>query len=147
MPMVEYGVVRSPEEKQKAYGLRLEVFVREQKVPEDMELDEFDAEAIHAIAKDGETVVGTGRLVVEEDRGRIGRMAVQKERRKEGIGKGLMEVLESKAIESGLTEVYLHAQVHAEDFYAKMGYAERGEEFDEAGIAHIEMYKNLKLVG
>ena len=124
-----------------AYDLRRIVFVIEQKVPEDMERDEFDAEAIHAIARDGEVVVGTGRLVVEGRRGRIGRMAVQKERRGEGIGNGLMEFLESRARELGLTEIYLHAQVYAKEFYAKKGYAERGEEFDEAGIAHIEMFK------
>ncbi len=141
--MIEYGIVKDRKERESAYHLRHVVFVVEQKVPEDMELDEFDAEAIHAIARDGEAVVGTGRLVVEGRRGRIGRMAVLKERRGEGIGNGLTEVLEGRARELGLTEIYLHAQVHAKDFYVKKGYAERGEEFDEAGIAHIEMYKVL----
>lgn len=147
MSMIEYGIVIDRQEREAVYSLRSIVFVAEQKVPADMELDEYDEEAIHAVAKDGEAVVGTGRLVIEGNRGRIGRMAVQKERRKEGIGKGLMEVLESKAIELGLTEIYLHAQVHAKDFYVKRGYLPREKEFDEAGIAHIEMYKNLKLVG
>ena len=88
-------------------------------------------------------IVGTGRLVIEGNRGRIGRMAVKKELRGRGVGKGLMDMLESEAKKRRMEEIYLHAQVYVKDFYAKRGYIPRGEEFDEAGIAHIEMYKVL----
>lgn len=141
--MVEYGVLKNEEERVEAYQLRYDVFVDEQKVPADMELDEFDPEAVHAVAIENGRVIGTGRLVVEGNVGRIGRMAVEKEKRGQGIGNGLMEVLEQKAVDLGLSEIYLHAQVYAKDFYAKRGYQPRGEEFDEAGIAHIEMFRKL----
>lgn len=140
---MRYEIANDRVGRERAYFLRTTVFVHEQKVPAEMELDEFDQEAVHALALDGDAIVGTGRLVIEGDRGRIGRVAVIKERRGEGIGYGVMALLEAKADELGLSEIYLHSQIHAKDFYSKQGYKPRGEEFDEAGIAHIEMFKKI----
>lgn len=140
---MEISIVTSEEQREKAYNLRYEVFVGEQDVPPDMELDEFDPDAFHVVAEADGEVVGTGRLVVEGDKARIGRMAVQKNYRKHGIGTALLTQLEEVAKENKLTEAYLHAQTHAQGFYHKLGYSPRGEIFDEAGIPHIEMYKTL----
>lgn len=145
--MVNYEVVESPDDKQRAYDLRWEVFVVEQGVPGDMELDEFDEGALHVVAKDAEgAVVGTGRLVIEpEDNcGRIGRLAVAKPQRHQDIGTGIMMLLEQAARDRHLSELYLHAQIYAQRFYEQLGYVPRGERFDEAGIEHIEMFKQLK---
>lgn len=141
--MVEYRVVSSLTEREAAYDLRKRVFVLEQDVPEEMELDEFDQDAIHAIATENNQVVGTGRLVLEENHGRIGRMAVEKEKRGLGIGKGIIETLEVEARKQNLHEIYLHAQTHAFKFYVRLGYHPRGEIFEEAGIEHVEMFKSI----
>lgn len=141
--MPEFQIASNPEEIGEAFKLRYEVFVEEQKVPVDMEIDEFDDSAIHVIVKEGDKTVGTGRLVVEDDRGRIGRLAVKKDQRGKHIGDGMMSVLEEEAKKRELREVYLHAQVQALPFYEKRGYKPRGDVFDEAGIDHQEMYKEI----
>lgn len=141
--LVEFAVAIDPQDMEDAYRLRHIVFVEEQGVPENMEKDEFDPDAIHVVAKNGGKVVGTGRMVIEAKNGRIGRMAVDKNLRRKGIGKRIMLKLEEEAQQRGLDEIYLHAQVHAHDFYEKLGYTPRGEVFDEAGIDHVEMYKEL----
>jgi predicted GNAT family N-acyltransferase len=75
--------------------------------------------------------------------GRIGRMAVHRALRGGGHGKAVLRALEAAAAARGEREIVLHAQRHAEAFYARLGYAPRGEPFDEAGIAHIEMRRKL----
>lgn len=129
-----------------AFELRHVVFVDEQKVPKELEVDEFDQQAIHLVAKENDKVVGTGRLVIENNKGRIGRLAVRAEFRGRGIGKAIMLRMEKEARLKGLSELYFHAQVHALGFYEKLGYISRGEKFAEAGIDHIEMFKNLLTV-
>lgn len=141
--MTEFGVAANEQDMNGAFALRKIVFVDEQKVPEEMEIDEFDKNAIHVVAKKNNKIIGTGRMIIEGDRGIIGRMAVEKEIRKQGIGKELMMLLEQEAKKRNLKEIYLHAQVHAKSFYEKLGYQPRGKIFDEAGIDHIEMYKTL----
>lgn len=141
--MIEYSVAIDPHDIKGAFGLRHVVFVGEQKVPEEMEQDEFDQDAVHVVAKDGNRIVGTGRMVIEGTRGRIGRMAVEKSLRGHGVGKSMMLKLEEEARGRKLDEIYLHAQVYARDFYGNLGYIPRGEVFDEAGINHIEMYKEI----
>ena len=128
-----------------AGALRRAVFVREQRIPEELEWDEFDATALHAVARNGlGRVVGTARLVAEGPKlGRIGRMAVQRVLRGGGIGADVLRALEGAARARCDTEVMLHAQRSAEAFYRRAGYAPHGEPFEEAGIAHIEMRKSL----
>jgi predicted GNAT family N-acyltransferase len=127
-----------------AYALRKLVFVQEQQVPEELELDEFDATALHGVAQMDGKVVGVLRLLVEDKKGHLGRLAVSKALRGQGIGQQLVILTEAKAKELKLSEIYFHAQTHAMRFYEKLGYQTRGEVFDEAGIEHIEMYKELK---
>ncbi len=119
--------------------LRYQVFVIEQKVPEEMEWDEFDEIAWHAIVTTDNQTVGTGRLILEDQIAKIGRMAVQSSRRNQGIGKSILMALIQAAKEKGAQECILYAQTHAIAFYPKSDFEPKGPIFDEAGIPHVEM--------
>ncbi|USX24316.1 GNAT family N-acetyltransferase [Oxalobacteraceae bacterium OTU3CINTB1] len=117
--------------------IRFEVFVEEQKVPAELEMDAMDAVCLHAVAYDAAgTPVGTGRLLPD---GHIGRMAVRKSGRGAGVGGALLQTLMAQARARGDRQVVLSAQSHAAPFYQRHGFAIEGDEFFEAGIAHINM--------
>jgi predicted GNAT family N-acyltransferase len=120
-----------------AEPLRFAVFVEEQKVPADIELDSFDSLSVHAVGFDvnGEAV-GTGRLLPD---GHIGRMAVAEPARGRGVGSALLKALMDEARRHGHTHAVLSAQTHATAFYRKHGYSVHGDEYDDAGIPHIDM--------
>lgn len=117
--------------------IRFRVFVEEQKVPAEIEIDEWDPPSLHALARrdDGEPL-GTGRLLPD---GHIGRMAVLPQARGLGVGSLLLQALMDRARERGDREVMLSAQTHAIPFYARFGFACEGDEYDDAGIPHIMM--------
>ena len=121
--------------------IRARVFIEEQGIPKELEWDEDDATAVHAVAygADGRPVA-TGRLL----RGgpgiaKIGRVAVLATARRNGVGRAIMRALMDAAKARGDHEVVLHAQRSAEDFYVGLGFTLRGEPFDEVGIPHVEM--------
>jgi predicted GNAT family N-acyltransferase len=139
-----------------AYALRHEVFVIGQDVPPELERDELDATAEHAVAVDGDRTVGTGRLVngrIGEDLrlvsgspgtiGTIGRMAVAASARGEGVGRALLDVLVDRAGSLRLPAVELHAQLHAKAFYERAGFEPFGGVYLEAGIEHVGMRREL----
>ncbi len=121
--------------------IRLAVFVDEQKVPLDMEWDEWDARSLHALARlpDG-AAVGTGRLLPD---GHIGRMAVLAPWRGQGVGAAMLAALMAEARARGLPRVVLHAQISALGFYEKAGFVPEGDPFEEAGIIHRVMSRVL----
>ena len=123
----------------RASAVRFEVFVHEQQVPIEEELDAMDAECLHALAFDaaGE-VVGTGRLLPD---GHLGRMAVLSASRGKGVGAAILLRLIEGARSKGFDEVVLSAQTHAKGFYAKYDFVEEGEEYLDANITHILMRK------
>ncbi|MFJ3054750.1 GNAT family N-acetyltransferase [Herbaspirillum sp. NPDC087042] len=124
-----------------AQPIRFEVFVDEQKVPAEIELDEMDALCIHAVAYDeAGQPLATGRLLPD---GHIGRMAVRRAGRGQGVGGAVLQALIQAARERGDREVVLNAQTHAAPFYARHGFVREGEEFMEAGIPHITMRASL----
>jgi predicted GNAT family N-acyltransferase len=124
-----------------AQALRIEVFVVEQGVPVELEWDEADEVSIHAVAFDDEDQpVATGRLLPD---GHIGRMAVRKSARGQGIGAEVLRALLAEAQRLGHRELVLHAQTHAAEFYLKHGFRIHGDEFMEAGIPHLEMSLSL----
>ena len=123
-----------------AAPIRFAVFVEEQGVPFEIELDEYDTVSIHALAFDGEKAVGTGRLLPD---GHIGRMAVLKRFRGKGIGGALLEALMKAAKARGDREVVLSAQVDALRFYGAHGFQPEGDEYMEAGIRHQAMKRTL----
>ena len=120
--------------------IRTDVFSKEQGVPLELEFDGLDSEAIHSIVLDGDTEIGTGRMLSD---GHIGRIAVKKQYRGKGIGKMIMQSLMDKAMEIRLPEVWLSSQYYAKDFYRKLGFIEMGGIYKEANIDHIKMKKKL----
>ena len=131
-----------------AQQVRTEVFVQEQRIPLEMEWDDADATAVHALAVNrlGQPVA-TGRLLQpaagQPGVAKIGRMAVSRVLRGSSLGRDILQMLMGAARQRGDHEVCLHAQRSAQGFYARLGFVPRGEPFDEAGIAHIEMFKRL----
>jgi predicted GNAT family N-acyltransferase len=136
-------LVETEAEMEGALGVRFRVFVGEQRVPMEEELDEIDATATHAIVLNDNEVVATGRVFYrdEDSAARIGRMAVDVEYRRQGIGGRLLQFLEDEATTQGVSTYILNAQVYVKDFYSAHGYTERGEEFLEADIVHVLMRK------
>jgi predicted GNAT family N-acyltransferase len=117
------------------------VFVAEQEVPLELEWDDWDERSDHALAFDAVgSPIGTARLLPD---GRIGRMAVMKEWRRRGVGAALLIALLERARSRSMPVSVLHAQTHAVGFYRRFGFSERGEEFLEAGIPHVEMTLEL----
>lgn len=117
--------------------LRRQVFIVEQSVPKEEEWDGKDEDSLHWLATlSGGEPIGTARLLPD---GQIGRMAVLQDHRKKGVGAALLERAVEKARTLGYASVYLHSQSHAKDFYRKAGFKEKGDEFFEAGIAHVYM--------
>jgi predicted GNAT family N-acyltransferase len=123
-----------------AAPIRFTVFVEEQGVPRDIELDEMDPRCIHAVAFADKKAVATGRLLPD---GHIGRMAVLKQWRGRGIGGQILNALLDEARARGHREAVLSAQVHATAFYRAHGFVEEGAEYLEAGIAHRDMRRRL----
>lgn len=125
-------------------ALRTRVFVVEQGVPPEIEQDALDATAVHALSRDeAGRVVATGRLVERDGRAVIGRMATDRRARGHGHGAAVLAELHRQASLRGFAEVELHAQVTARGFYAGCGYTAVGEEYAEAGIAHVTMVRRL----
>lgn len=124
-----------------ASSVRYDVFVVEQNVPPEVEMDDDDAVSVHAVAyaPDG-TPLGTGRLLPD---GHIGRMAVHKRARGQGVGGQLLDALIGQGHGDGHRMLVLHAQTHAKGFYEAHGFQVEGEEFMEAGIAHVVMTRVL----
>lgn len=118
------------------YGIRHLVFVVEQCVPEEIEMDEYDPVATHVLAYIGDRAVGTGRITRE---GRIGRMAVLADYRGHGIGRALLEALLDIGRRQGAPRLYLSAQTQAIPFYEKFGFVAEGPVYQDAGIDHRRM--------
>lgn len=123
------------------YWVRRKVFIEEQKVPEELEIDEYDKAADHVIVYINNNPVATGRFVAINGEDLFGRIAVLKEYRGRGLGKIVVDNLINKAEEKGIDEVHLHAQLTAKGFYESLGFEAYGEIFDDAGIDHIGMKK------
>jgi predicted GNAT family N-acyltransferase len=123
-----------------AFFIRKTVFIEEQRVPEELELDEEDAHAIHALAQLNTQPIGTARLVnLGGGQAQIGRMAVLEQFRGHGIGQQILKQLILYAREKGISSLVLHSQVSAIPFYEKMGFIAQGPIYDEAGIPHRNM--------
>ena len=123
-------------------SIRFKVFVEEQNVPKELEIDELDEKAIHVLCYQDDKPIATGRIVPTD--GHIGRIAVLKEYRGRYIGFMIMIFLIEKAKELNLPNVWLASQLYAKEFYVKLGFSEYGEIFYDAGIKHINMKKNIE---
>ena len=144
-PMVSVRVGEWAALSHQAQAIRTTVFVDEQRIPAEMEWDSADETALHAVAinRFGDAVA-TGRLLDHVPGvAKIGRMAVLSGVRGSGIGRDVLDALISAARVRGDREVLLHAQMSAAAFYRRAGFVARGPQFDEAGIAHVEMTRAL----
>ena len=121
-------------------AIRYEVFVDEQNVPEELEIDGFDGEAKHVLTFVDGLPIGTGRILSD---GHVGRVAVLKNFRGLGIGKSIMKELIKCAQDLSLEKVWLSSQWHAHSFYLDLGFVCVGEIYKEAGIDHIKMFRTL----
>ena len=137
--MTRVEEVVSQKELKRVFSIRLRVFVREQGVPEEIELDRDDQRATHLVARIRGRAVGTARVVVKNGRAKIGRMAVLKSHRCKGAGKALLKRAIEFARKSTVKTIYLHAQIPVIGFYERMGFHCVGRVFKEAGIPHRKM--------
>jgi GNAT superfamily N-acetyltransferase len=129
-------------ESERLTAIRFAVFVDEQRVPAEIELDDRDPHCIHVLALTDDRDVGTARIDLGHD-GKIGRLAVLAAARRRGIGSALMRALHAIARRHGLGAVWCHAQLAAVPFYETLAYRPVGEPFEEAGIEHVRMERNL----
>ncbi|MDF2717722.1 MAG: family N-acetyltransferase [Paenibacillus sp.] len=140
--------VNNPEQLAQCLQLRSEVFVVEQKVPAELEIDELDtldAPCRHVLLVDGGEPVAAARMKeYDPTTAKMQRVAVKRERRGSGCGRMVMNALEKLAAEQGYTYSLLDAQVQAKPFYERLGYEVVSEEpFYDAGILHVRMRKKL----
>ena len=145
---VELFDIRDSGRMREALAIRTRVFVDEQGVPPEEEIDAHDrttAAAVHAIVRDGDgRAIGAGRFYPRDARSvQIGRMAVEREARGRGAGGALLGALVEEARRRGFATAHLHAQVHARDFYGKAGFLDDGEPLWDAGILHQPMSREL----
>ncbi len=146
-PMLQVKTGSWTELGEDAGRIRTAVFVQEQRIPAELEWDEADASAVHAVAYNrlGQAVA-TGRMVdAGQGVAKIGRMAVHHGLRGTGAGAQVLRALAHAAHQQGLATARLHAQRTAERFYARLGFVPEGEPFEEAGIPHVTMRRGLPL--
>ncbi len=140
--MVEIYAVKDKAGMDLVHEIRREVFIDEQGVPEELEMDELDQAAIHVLAYVDNVPAGCGRILLNEDSAKIGRVAVRKNMRRSGIGAGVCKLLISIAENRGIHSIYVNAQLSAVSFYKSLNFRIEGDPFVEAGIDHIKMIKN-----
>lgn len=141
-------VVINKKELDDAYRIREDVFIKEQHVPKEIELDHYDEKAIHFIAYEEGRPIAAARIRPYDHNNtvKIERVAVLRAYRGSGIGKLLMNFVEKEAEKLGYTIFRLYSQRHAEIFYTKLGYLTISEPFYEADIEHVIMEKKIEAV-
>jgi len=142
--MLEIKKVSCQSELDDALAIRTEVFVDEQHVKMEEEIDGLDGQAIHYNVYRDEKIIGTLRVFIHADYAKIGRVCIRKSERGQGIGKLMMKQAEAEICYLGITEFHLDAQVSALGFYKGLGYVEYGDTFLDANIPHIHMKKFIR---
>ena len=143
--VIEVKIIQGDAGLKDAFEIRRRVFIEEQNVPKELELDEMDRIASHFILYLDKTPIGTARLFEKDDIYYIGRMAVLKEYRGRGFGEFIMKKMMDFAKHRKINKIVLHAQNDVVEFYKKFGFVETDNEFWEAGIKHKEMVYQFKL--
>jgi len=144
MSKFSYKLVTGDDELQEAFKVRRQVFVREQGISEDLVFDGHDRESLHIVVKDGERVIGSARVkFLADNQAKLERMAVLKRYRHKGIGKEMLLFLDTVWKDKQVQQVIIHAQLEVVPFYKLCGFDELGLPFQEAGIKHIKMRKQI----
>ncbi|WP_025151225.1 GNAT family N-acetyltransferase [Bacillus sp. H1a] len=136
-------IVKNQQQLEDAYAIRQKVFIEEQQVDVEEEIDEHDKTATHFVLYDNSKPIGAGRFRIVDGVGKVERICVVATDRKAGSGKLIMNEIEKFAQSQGISKVKLNAQKHAIGFYGNLGYESISEEFIDAGIPHRTMIKNL----
>ncbi|AJG40999.1 acetyltransferase [Thermotoga sp. RQ7] len=127
---------------EKAFEIRRKVFIEEQKVSEEDELDGKDPESLHALLEVNGKYVGVSRIRrIGKGIFKIERVAILKEERGKGYGRFLMKEVERELVSKGAKKLVLNAQIQVKGFYERLGYEVKGEIFYEANIPHVRMEK------
>lgn len=125
-------------------ALRRTVFIEEQRVPEDREIDGLDDGALHLLATQDGQPIGSARILLSGETGKIGRVCVLPQARGTGLGAALIRAaLDVLRVQPGITRAKLGAQTHALGFYEKLGFTAYGPVYDDAGIPHRDMTRDL----
>jgi len=139
-----YKLVTSDVELPEALEVRRQVFVREQGISEYLVFDVHDKESLHVLVKDRESVIGTARIqFLADNQAKLERMAVLKRYRHKGIGREMLRFLDTIWKNKNVQQVIIHAQFEVVPFYKSCGFNELGSPFQEAGIKHIKMQKQV----
>ncbi|SDC79784.1 Predicted N-acyltransferase, GNAT family [Terribacillus halophilus] len=130
-------------QQQDAFQVRTLVFVEEQKVPADLEIDELENESIHFVGYEDDVPGAAGRMRLVDGYAKMERICIRKEFRGKQFGHKLMWAMEEEAKKHGMQKAKLNAQTRAIPFYERLGYTVVSEEFMDAGIPHKTMTKQL----
>ncbi|MGG5253224.1 GNAT family N-acetyltransferase [Neobacillus sp. SM06] len=136
-------IVSNKKQLEDAFFVRKTVFVEEQNVPVEEEIDQYEDDSHHFVLYKGEAPIAAGRFRIVDGYGKVERICVLKEARGTGAGKEIMNRIENFASEKGLEKLKLNAQTHAIHFYERLGYEVVSDEFMDAGIPHKTMIKRL----
>jgi arylformamidase len=140
---ISVRIVSTPQEMIEALAIRDNVFIYEQGIDPRIERDSLDKEAMHFVAFRHDRALGTARLVLSGQEGKIGRLAVLKEARNQGIGSAIIKTIIETGRLIGLKGLYLHSQTQAKKLYLRHGFVISSEEFLEAGLPHVSMRLTL----
>lgn len=144
MKRLNYRLVTGGAELQEAFEVRRQVFVQEQGVSEHLVFDGQDREALHIVVRDGGRVIGSARVqFLADSRAKLERMAVLNRYRRKGIGREMLLFLDAVWEDRQVQQVVIHAQLAVVPFYESCGFDPVGVPFEEAGIKHIKMRKQL----
>ncbi|MGE7781367.1 GNAT family N-acetyltransferase [Peribacillus sp. NPDC097264] len=137
-------IVENEQERGYAYTIRKKVFVEEQHVPLEEEIDQYEEDSTHFVLyNDEDQPIGAGRFRIIDGIGKVQRICVLSDSRKTGAGAMIMNAIEEFAVSHDVTQLKLDAQLHAIPFYSKLGYEIISEEFMDAGIPHKTMKKKI----
>lgn len=123
--------------------IRKKVFIEEQKVPLNIEIDGLDSEAEHFIAYLDDEPIGCARIRAENKHAKLERIAIIKEQRGKGFGTKLTIFLIDYCKQKNFQEIRLHSQTYVSGFYKKLDFKVIGKHFYEAGIEHVEMFMKI----
>ena len=137
-----FRVASSPDDLLKVYAVRSIVFVEEQQCSWELEFDGLDQDAIHVLGEEDGQPIAAARIRLLEDYAKLERIAVRAGCRGRGLGDRLVDIMVAVARQHGYTTFKMHAQAHLAGFYRKHGFEVTGEQFDEAGIAHVPMMRH-----
>lgn len=143
MDKLEIKQITNKKEFKETIKIRETVFIKEQNVPKEIEIDEIDKEAKHFIAYIKNKPIGCARIRKINYYAKLERIAILKEYRGKGFGKELTNFLINYCKKEGFNEIHIHSQIYVSSFYEKLGFKSIGKKFLEADIEHIEMIRTI----